>query len=262
MGQHCLITMWRWAGACAIGTSHIKAGLECQDRAACRTIETNSGPVIVAVVSDGAGSAQKAAVGATIVCTDLHRKIARYLLSGGALSNIDPECAAAWIDSIRDKIGIAAKLSELRPRDYAATLVAIIVGTDHAVVVHVGDGAVTVRDRATKEWSVPSWPFHGEYASTTRFVVDDPAPQFEIVHIDSSVDRFAIFSDGIENLVLDQRNKSAPAHFFERLLQPVVSWEGQGRNRKLSKHLRNYLEGEMMCESTDDDKSLILGARS
>jgi serine/threonine protein phosphatase PrpC len=236
--------------------------LECQARASCRTIDTASGPVIAAVVSDGAGSAQKAAVGATIVCTELHRTIAAYLRSGGALPNIDTECAADWIDSIRDKIGVAAKAAELHPRDYAATLVALMIGDDRAVIVHVGDGAATVRDRITHEWSVPSWPFHGEYASTTRFVIDDPHPQFEIVHVNSAIDRFAIFSDGIENLVLDQRKKSAPAPFFERLSQPVASWDGERRNRKLSKHLRNYLDSETVCEGTDDDKSLIIGARS
>jgi Protein phosphatase 2C len=216
----------------------------------------------VAVVSDGAGSAEKAAAGATIVCTELHRRIAAYLRGGGSLSNIDSDVVADWVDSIRDKIGFAATASELSPRDYAATLVALLVEDDRAVVVHVGDGAVTVRDRNTQEWSVPSWPFHGEYASTTRFVIDDPHPQFEIVHVASAIDRFAIFSDGIENLVLDQRTKSAPAPFFERLLQPVASWTGCGRSRKLSVQLRRYLDGETVCAETDDDKSIILGART
>jgi Protein phosphatase 2C len=253
--------MWRWAGACAIGTAHIKSGFECQDRAACRTVDTSSGPVIVAVVSDGAGSSQKAAMGATIVCTEVHRRIAAYLRSGGRLPSIDTECVADWIDSIRDKIGLAANAAALSPRDYAATLIALLADNDRAVVVHVGDGAATVRNRETQEWSVPTWPFHGEYVSTTRFVIDDPQAKFEIAHIDSSIDRFAVFSDGIENLVLDQRKKSAPAPFFERLLQPVATWEGHGRSRKLSKQLRNYLDSETVCAGTDDDKSLILGAR-
>ena len=213
------------------------------------------------MVSDGAGSAQKAASGANIVCMELHRRIAAYLRSGGELQSIDKECVADWIDSIRDKIGLVANAAALRPRDYAATLVALLADKERAVVVHIGDGATTVRDRETKEWSVPSWPFHGEYASTTRFVIDDPHPQFAIVHIDSAIDRFAIFSDGVENLFLDQRKRCAPAPFFERLLQPVSSWQGHGRSRKLSAQLRNYLDGETVCAETDDDKSLILGAR-
>ncbi len=224
-------------------------------------VETPAGPVIVAVVSDGAGSARKAATGAGIVCIELHRRIAAYLRSGGGLSGIDQYCVAEWIDAIRDKIGLAATETGLQPRDYAATLVALIADRDQAAVVHIGDGAATVRDRETQEWSVPSWPFHGEYASMTNFVIDDPHPQVEIAHVERAIDRFAIFSDGIEHLVLDQRKRSAPAPFFERLLHPVASWEGQGRSRRLSAHLRKYLDGETVCAETDDDKSLILGAR-
>src|SRR5271154_5162635 len=112
--------MWQWAGACAVGTSHIQTGLECQDRAGCRTIETASGPVIVGIVSDGAGSAEKAATGAAIVCLELHRRIAAYLRSGGRISTIDRESASDWIDSIRDRIGAVASFANLRPRAYAA----------------------------------------------------------------------------------------------------------------------------------------------
>jgi serine/threonine protein phosphatase PrpC len=96
--------------------------------------------VIVAVVSDGAGTAQKAAIGATIVCIDVHRRTAAYLRSGGLLSRIDAECVAEWIDSIRDRIGVAAKAAGLTPRDYAATLVALLADSNRAVVLHVGDG--------------------------------------------------------------------------------------------------------------------------
>jgi serine/threonine protein phosphatase PrpC len=257
-----LSTKWRWAGACAIGTSHIKSGLTCQDRAACRDIETASGGVFVAVVSDGAGSAQKAAWGATIACTEFHRRAAAYLRSGGGLSDLDSDFIAEWLDAIRDKIGISAATAALRPRDYAATLVALLANNNQVLIVHIGDGAATVRDRQTQEWSVPSWPFHGEYASTTRFITDDPQPQFELVRVNSSIDRFAIFSDGVENLFLDQRQRCAPKAFFDRLLEPVALWQGQGRSRSLSKHLRNYLDGDKVCDATDDDKSLIIGARS
>lgn len=256
-----MISAWRWAGACAIGTSHVKANLECQDRAACLTFETSSGSTTVAVVSDGAGSAQKAAHGASIACTEFHRRAGAYLRGGRTLAAINSDLVVDWIDSVRDKIFAVAELAELRPRDYAATLVALIADAEQAVVVHIGDGAAVVRSRQTREWSVPSWPFHGEYASTTRFVTDDPQAGFEVVSVHTEIDRFALFSDGIENLVLDHRERTAPAPFFERLVQPVAAWEGHGRSRKLSRHLRDFLSSDKVCEATDDDKSLILGAR-
>jgi serine/threonine protein phosphatase PrpC len=251
---------WRWAGACSIGTSHTRSNLECQDRAACMTVRTGSGPVIVAVVSDGAGSAVEAAQGASIVCLEFHRRVAAYFQNGGVLADINVELTADWIDCIRERIYSAARAAQLKPRDYAATLIALLANNKQCAVIHIGDGAAVVRKRETQEWSVPSWPFHGEYASTTRFVTDDPLARFELVHLDSSIDRFAVFSDGIENLVLDHRKRSAPATLFERLFQPLAGWEGIGRSRSLSGHLRDYLGGEKVCEATDDDKSLILGA--
>lgn len=244
-----------------MGTSHIKAGIECQDRAGCLTVGTRSGPVVVAVVSDGAGSARNASQGASTVCLGFHRQVGAYLRNGGELAKIDADDVSDWIDAIRDRISFAANVAELRPRDYAATLVALLANDEHAVVIHIGDGAAIVRARETQEWMVPSWPFHGEYASTTCFVTESPQARIEIVHITSSIDRFAVFSDGIEYLVLDHRERSVPAPFFERLLLPVVEWEGTGRSRKLSKHLRDYLDSETVCAATDDDKSLILGAR-
>ena len=256
-----MTSAWRWAGACAIGVSHVRSALECQDRAGCLTVESSTGPVIVAVVSDGAGSAKEAARGATIVCSEFHRRAISYLRTGGALVDIDDEIVADWIDSIRDRISAVAHFSALKPRDYAATLVALLANDEHGVIIHIGDGAAVVRSYETKEWSVPSWPFHGEYASTTRFVVDDPYVKFNVVHLEFAIDRFAVFSDGIESLVLDHRDKTAPTSIFERFLQPVVTWDGIGRSRKLSKHLRDYLNSDKVCEATDDDKTLILGAR-
>jgi len=183
---------------------------------------------------------------------EFHRRAALYLRSGGALGKIDDELTADWIDLIRERIYVAANFAGLKPRDYAATLVALLANNEHCTVVHIGDGAAVVRKHQTQEWSVPSWPFHGEYASTTRFVTDDPVARFNLVHLESAIDRFAIFSDGMENLVLDHREKSAPAALFERLLQPLVIWEGVGRNRTLSRHLRDYLGSEKVCNATDD----------
>lgn len=252
---------WRWAGASVVGTSHLKANLACQDRASCVTTHTGMGSVIVAVVSDGAGSATNAASGALSTCLEFHRQARAYLHAGGELARIDAEIVAEWIDAIRDRIDVAARFSKLRPRDYAATLVALMASDLEGVVVHVGDGAAVVRSRDKQEWSVPSWPFHGEYASTTHFITDDPKAEPEIVHIDYTIDRFAIFSDGIENLVLDYRERSAPSALFERLLHPVASWEGNGRSRTLSQHLWRFLGSARVCEATDDDKTLLLGAR-
>ena len=233
---------WRWAGACSIGSAHIKSGLECQDRASCLLLSVNGQDFLSVVISDGAGSAREAARGAAIVCTGFQRLVTGHLRKGGTLAAIDEVTVAHWIDEIRDCINAVSAQAGRIPRDYAATLVAAVIGPDSAVVTHVGDGAAVLRSRETGGWSVPSWPFHGEYASTTRFVTDDPQATFDLVLVEGTVDRVAVFSDGLEHLVLDHRERTAPASFFERFVAPVANAEMAGRDRKLSKHLRAYLD--------------------
>jgi Protein phosphatase 2C len=252
---------WRWAGACSVGSSHSKTNLECQDRASCLIVEHDGKEYLSIVISDGAGSAEKAGIGASIVSTAFQRLAMSHLRSGKSISEIDEVTVEDWIDYIRDRIGINSIHNGLRPRDYAATLVAAIIGDDGALVVHIGDGAIVLRERETQKWSVPSWPFHGEYASTTRFVVDDPQAIFKLVWVEGRFDRVAAFSDGMERLVLDHIECTAPASYFENLTQPLANSNTDGRDRNFSKLLRNYLNSEKVSEATDDDKSFVIGAR-
>jgi hypothetical protein len=215
-----------------------------------------------AVISDGAGSASEGASGAAIVCRSFQRLITRHIRGCNALAAINDDTIADWVDEIRERINAASARFGRKPRDYAATLVSVVIGPESAVVAHVGDGAVVLRFRKTGEWVVPSWPFHGEYASTTRFIVDDPQATINLVHVGGIFDRFAVFSDGLEYLVLDYSQRIAPADLFERFVAPLMTCESAGRDRKFSKRLRVYLESAKVREATDDDTSLILGLRT
>src|SRR3546814_3642506 len=79
-----------------------------------------------------------------------------------------------------DLIQTAAASRSLTARDFATTMVALISVPNGILTAHIGDGAVVGRVTATKEWSVLSAPAHGEYASTTYFVTDDPQPKLRI----------------------------------------------------------------------------------
>lgn len=249
------MSSWRWAGACATGTSHTERDIECQDRAACIIV----GEVVLAVVSDGAGSASHATRGAWICCTEFLRHAKKYLAGRASPIDLDEEIVLGWLDEVRTRIDASAAAASLRRRDFAATLVAVLIHPAGAVVAHVGDGAAVVRDRASGEWSVASWPSHGMFVGMTDFITDDPQPKLELVHVKRPIDRFAVFSDGIENLVLDFTNRAVPQDRFEDLFRSVVSATTIGRDRRLSVGLRKYLESQLICNLTDDDKSLILG---
>lgn len=252
---------WRWVGARSTGTSHIKSGLPCQDYVASMEIDAPMGSVFAAVVSDGASSASHGAVGARMICTGFLKAAYQYLRCGKRVEDIDRETVLEWLDRIRDRVNAFAERNQITPRDCAATLVGVLVGPKAAIVIHVGDGAVVVREQGTTHWIVPSWPYHGEYASTTTFVTDDPMPEPAVVPLPVRLDRVAVFSDGIERLVLDHVRRVAHAPFFESKTEVVANSAIRGHDRSLSKALREYLDSEAVCDRTDDDKSLILGVR-
>lgn len=255
-----MTSAWRWAGARSKGTSHEKTGLPCQDYGCAKEVDGPAGPVFVAVVSDGAGSALRADVGSKIASVNMLR-LAQDFLRRSPRSELGEETTWEWLDAIRDKINAEAERVRLKPRDFAATIVTIIADDLGATIIHVGDGAVAIKSTNSTAWSVPSWPYQGEYASTTSFITDDPQPRLNFVVMDDPVSAFAVFSDGIERMVLDFANRTPHTPFFERMLKPVMALSAPGRDTDLSEALRDYLSSPTVCERTDDDKTLILGAR-
>jgi len=252
---------WSWIGACSVGTSHIKSGTECQDRAACVEYKGQGNRTLVAVVSDGAGSAKFSSIGSSLVVRSFAGSVVAYLRSGGSVEGITADAVRIWLDEIRDKIAAAARNRDSEPREFAATLVAAIISESGAIVCHIGDGACVIRRHAQAEWEVPSWPAHGEYASSTYFVTDDPQPNLQFSTIAEPISEIAIFSDGLERLALDFTNIRPSEKFFNPIFAPL-STETTGRNRTLSKSLRAFLDGPQITSRTDDDKSLLLARRA
>jgi hypothetical protein len=248
---------WTWAAARSIGTSHIRARKGCDDFGACLEISGSSDTVLVAIASDGAGSAYHSALGSWITTRVFVESAARYVRGGNDLKLLSPEIAYEWLDNIRDRIGAVAVRIGAIPRDFAATLVGCLVGTECSVFIHVGDGAFVFRSKGDPTWNVPTWPAQGEYAATTYFVTDEPAPNLQFVTLCAPVEEIAVFSDGLERLALQFSTKTAFSPFFEKMFLPLYG-STSGRNRKLSRDLRRFLDGPSICERTDDDKTLLL----
>jgi hypothetical protein len=251
---------WTWASARATGTSHIRVGKGCDDFGACLEARSTDESVLILVVSDGAGSAAHSSVGSQIATRVFAECACRFVRGGGTPSSLSDKVASEWLDDIRDRIGASASQKAASPREFAATLVGCIVASDTAVFLHVGDGSAVYRLNGTSDWIVASWPAQGEYVATTYFVTDDPEPQLRLSYIEGSVQEVALFSDGIERLVLDFSNRTAFAPFFERMFSPLKRqiW---GRDRALSRQLKEYLDSPAVCEKTDDDKTLLLAKR-
>lgn len=242
---------WRWASASVIGTSHIRNGNRLQDAYA--VSELGNG-CLFAVVADGAGSAKFGAFGAWLTCRFLSVRFRQWIQENQELP-VD-EGLADWIDELRDRISTIATRRGTVPRQFAATLAAILVAPEEAVTLHIGDSTVVGRKKG--EWDVLCWPENGEYASSTYFITDDPGPRLNITRHQRDHDAFALFSDGVGDLALSYPEKAAHPRFFDPMLRPVDASPGEGRLDELSTKLATYLAGPLVCERTDDDKTLIL----
>jgi len=251
---------WSWFGACSTGSSHIKAGAGCQDSATCIEVPRSQHSALVAVVSDGAGSAEFASIGSRTTVRSFGRRLVEFARTAESSEPISEEKARQWLDEVRDRIFAIARAKERNPRDFAATLVAAIVLPDRLTVCHVGDGACAVRRKGGEAWEVPSWPAHGEYASSTYFVTDDPEPNLRLSCWEGEFTDLAIFSDGLERLALDFLNKSAFNRFFDPMSAPLAKLPS-GRGRALSIQLRSFLDGPQVTDRTDDDKTIIVAKR-
>lgn len=141
-------------------------------------------------------------------------------------------------------------------RDFAATLVMLVVQNDQLLALQIGDSALVARRAGV--WEAICWPENGEFASSTYFVTDDPEVRLRIAKLPLQYDAFALFSDGIENLALDHATVQPYARFFEPMMRPVDQAQESGRLAKLSIALGQYLDSAAVCDRTDDDKTLVL----
>ena len=249
--------------ASAIGTSHIAGGLPCQDCHFHLTVNDAEGhPVVILVLSDGAGSAAQADVGAKLACHTFAKLVADYIAGGGKVENISRDLATRWISGVVYRLSLKSWDDESRPRDYACTLLAAICGERGTVFLQIGDGAIVISDGWTTTWRHVFWPQHGEFANTTNFVTSEDA--LEVLEFHSTkepVAEVALFSDGLENLLLHKANKSVHAPFFDSMFPSVRRSTATGEDPELSRALAVYLSTAPINERTNDDKTLILATR-
>lgn len=124
------------------------------------------------------------------------------------------------------------------------------------LVAHIGDGGIVARLADSGTWQALSWPDHGEYASTTRFVTDEPPAPLRTHITRQPIDALALFSDGIERMVLDMATQTPFARFFSAMAAPLPKEPGKAHT--LSGQLKAYLDSEAVNSRTDDDKTLVM----
>lgn len=253
---------WRYAAASVAGSSHVAVGAGCQDAHRCAIVAGPDGTsVLVVVVSDGAGSAEQGATGSALVTASLIDQIVAWFAGGGTVKTLQQTTVAEWVDGVRETIAAEAGSANLPMRAYAATLLLALTDDRNAAFAQIGDGAIVTAD-ASGDWGCEFWPQRGMFANQTYFVTDDGAhANLRFAHGLQPVTEFAVFSDGLERVLLNMAEHRAHAPAFDKMLQPLRAADGTGHIAALSDALTRYLGTPAITSRTDDDVTLVIATR-
>ena len=151
----------------AVGRSHLKNNEPCQDAVgACSDIR---GLLSVYFISDGAGSAKKSHKGSSILCDNILNSVT------ASANKEEIKNKKFWVEAInkaRDEIENQISATEYSLRDFASTLVAVVVFHQDKTFlsVHIGDGYIFgLLDNNTE---ILSQQNNVEYANQTFLFTD------------------------------------------------------------------------------------------
>jgi hypothetical protein len=254
---------WKYTYASTAGTSHLRTNKPCQDSSCCKLVYTYEGkPVLLAVASDGAGSAKCAEIGSNLVCSLVISELEKFFEIDKQISDISREFVIDLLVYLRQELSSRADEAGLKVRDYACTILVAVVGQEDSAFIQLGDGAIVVSSsEEPDEFNWIFWPQKGEYENTTYFVSDESSCDnvcFDYTH--KAIDKISILTDGLQSLALHYSSQTVHTPFFKPLFTFLNSTKEEDAD-KLAIPLLNFLNSYQVNERTDDDKTLVLATR-
>jgi len=246
---------WRVAGTSIRGAYHALNGDECQDR---HRVHITPGGALIALVSDGAGSARLGGEGAAILCEAVSLALASVAgedapAPSRALLRRACRAVCEGIDGARARI-----LDEMPPDaglyDYHATLVgAFALPGGGGLFFHIGDGAALAV--SGDRWLL-SPPANGEYSNETYFFTQfDWRRHLRFKLIEPDFDTIFVMSDGVTDLGLRQRGRG-PEPFLP-FFEPISRFLGSTPRDEGERALGATLDTPAARERSQDDKTLV-----
>lgn len=248
---------WRVAGASVTGAYHAVRGEECQDH---HRLEVTPDGALIALASDGAGSARLGGEGAAIVCDQVAGALLEAL--GGTELTASRGSLLRLCRAVRAGIAAAREraLGECPPdaglSDYHATLVgAVMVPQLGGLFFHIGDGAALAVVADDGRW-VMSAPRNGEYSSETYFFTESGwRRNLRFKLIEPQFDTIFVMTDGVTDVGLKQIGTRIEP--FMPFFEPIDRFLGGADRVTGEQALSATLDSEPVRARTDDDKTLV-----
>jgi Protein phosphatase 2C len=244
---------WRVHGVSVQGHSHLRDGVECQD--AHRHVA--AGGVHVLAVADGAGSRRRSAEGAALAVGLATELLAARVHDAGPPADAEgwrALLAAGYEEIVTAFLASTARLAR-DPREFAATLTAVVIAHPWAGVVSIGDGFVVARTQGRVGEA-----FHlvrladpdGEYVNETVFLTSAGARSEVSISClyDPALTGVVLGTDGLVPAAVRRRNGRRRAN--DSFLEPLLG------SLDAPTDIARLLLDERITALSADDKTLLM----
>jgi hypothetical protein len=270
--EQAYLSSWRVSGASVTGVSHQQAGEPCDD--AWFIGEVPNG-FVIAVVSDGAGSARMGAFAAKTIC-DAFEELVPPLSKLN--TDVSKECNGErvgdverhlklWevilvqiegcLTTVRSRLINHAATSGGQPDDYLATVLGVVAHPKFgSLCFHIGDGAITIFNKENEE-VITSQPENGEYLNQTYFLIEEEWKlHFRVAEVqDDQLGSIFLMTDGVTDLAYHRHGRALTPElrFFTPLTNFLSGRSREGRDAAIA----NVLDAQRARELVNDDKTLV-----
>ncbi|MCA1246116.1 PP2C family serine/threonine-protein phosphatase [Massilia sp. MS-15] len=235
---------WRSLAVSVTGPYHQRHDLSCEDAAGAAT----DGRWLVAMVCDGAGSAQEARRGAELVA----QRVPAGLLQAAVESKGRRirTLVRQQLDAARRELSHTAEAAELPISAFATTVVGLVARGSHAVLFQIGDGAaVAFADSGTPCAVLAA--AEQEYANETYFLTDhswNDSLRFMAVR---TLRACLLMSDGVTPFALESGG------IKRSFVDPVLACLDRHPAGPAGEALKRLLSSEQAGRQVGDDKTLL-----
>ncbi|MEP7198075.1 MAG: PP2C family serine/threonine-protein phosphatase [Saprospiraceae bacterium] len=250
---------WKAVGAKSIGSSHIYKNKSCDDSISFAIINSlNTDETLVAIISDGAGSAKYGGLAARYTTWYFINRLKSILYNG---NEINKNTIYSLLEDIYYSLEAKSNKKSVKLSDFSCTVIGCLLFTDLSILFHIGDGAIVIND-GTGAYICNSWPKNGEYVNTTHFLTDDSnLSNLRIAELDYPINEISLFTDGLQSLALNFISKTVHKPFFDSFFPSLRKVTKYADLLILNRKLKEYLSSSIINEKTDDDKTLLLATR-